>query len=273
VTPPLRFALFGNPVAQSLSPLMHKAAFAAMGLAAGYETIRAGDAAEVIRIFRERDLAGASVTIPFKETVLPLLDEVDEEARRIGAINTIVRRGNRLAGYNTDASGLAFDLEVWCGIRGRRFAVLGAGGAARAAVHALLKAGGTPTVYNRTAATAKTLAGNLGCAWAPLAALGAAEADVLINTTPIGMFPKTGETPVEKALLSRFSFVMDTIYNPIRTRLLTEAAAAGCRTRTGAGMFVGQGAGQIRLWMDREPPLAIMRRTVLEKLGGNDAED
>jgi shikimate dehydrogenase len=263
------FALFGNPVAQSLSPLMHNAAFARMGIGAHYRAIRVDDATEAVRLIRELGLCGASVTIPFKESVMPYLDEVDQSAREIGAVNTIIHRKGRLAGYNTDGAGLIRDLEEWTGIPGKTFAVLGAGGAARAAVHALLKAGGTPVVFSRTTERTRTLAARFGCAWAPLAELPQARADVLINTTPVGMFPGTDRTPLAGETLIHFPQVMDMIYNPYRTRLIREAEAAGCRVRPGVGMFVHQGAEQIRLWTGKDPPRDIMRQAVLERLEKN----
>ena len=131
---PAHFALFGNPVSQSLSPLMHTAAFARMGITAAYTAYQVKDAAEVVRRIRESGIRGASVTIPFKETVMALLDEVDPAAAAIGAVNTIINRDGRLAGYNTDGPGLVRDLAEWIAIRGTTFVVLGAGGAARAAV-------------------------------------------------------------------------------------------------------------------------------------------
>jgi shikimate dehydrogenase len=267
---PARFALFGNPVAQSLSPLMITAAFARMGIAAGYEPYRVDDAAEVVRQIRGGGIRGASITIPFKETVMGLLDEVDPAAAAIGAVNTIVNGDGRLSGYNTDSPGLLRDLEEWMAIRGRTFVVLGAGGAARAAVYSLREAGGVPIVVNRTAGRARALAESFGCRWEPATEIGRLRADCLINTTPLGMFPETDRTPLEKEFLARFPRVMDMIYNPARTRLLREAEAAGCAVRTGVGMFVHQGAEQIRRWTGKEPPREEMRRVVLERLGTHD---
>jgi shikimate dehydrogenase len=264
----LRFALFGNPVAQSLSPLMHGAAFARMGLAAAYTAFRLEDAAAVIRRIREEAIRGASITIPFKETVMPLLDEVDANAAAIGAVNTIVNRDGLLTGYNTDGPGLARDLEEWTGIRDRTFVVLGAGGAARAAVFSIVRAGGEAIVVNRTVERARTLAEDLGCRWALPAEIGRLEADCLINTTPVGMFPEADRTPLEDKHLVHFPYVMDMIYNPVRTRLLGEAKAVGCAVRSGVRMFVHQGAEQIRLWMGMEPPREWMQRVVLERLEG-----
>jgi len=267
---PSAFALFGNPVSQSLSPLMHEAAFARMGIAAVYSAYRAEDAAEVVRRIREGGIRGASITIPFKETVMALLDELDAGASAIGAVNTIVSHSGRLTGYNTDAPGLIRDLEEWIAIRGKTFVVLGAGGAARAAVFALKEAGGTPIVVNRTAERSRMLAERFGCRWEPAEEIGKLTADCLINTTPLGMFPETQRSPLEGKFLAHFPRVMEMIYNPMRTRLLREAEQAGCSVRSGVGMFVHQGAEQIRLWTGMEPPREEMRRVVLERLGEHD---
>jgi shikimate dehydrogenase len=269
---PASFALFGDPVAQSLSPLMHGAAFVKMGLAAAYTAYRVKDAADVVRQMQESGIRGASITIPFKETVMALLDEVDATAAAIGAVNTISNRDGRLVGYNTDGPGLARDLEDWIGIRGRTFVILGAGGAARAAVFTLIQQGGTVVVVNRTAARARALAGSFGCRWGLPAEIGRLEADCLINTTPIGMFPETDRTPLEDTPPVHFPHVMDMIYNPVKTRLLREAEAGGCAIRSGVGMFVHQGAEQIRLWTGMEPPREWMRATVMERLGGRSGD-
>ncbi|MBU3932796.1 MAG: shikimate dehydrogenase [Proteobacteria bacterium] len=263
------FCLFGNPVAQSLSPLMHNAAFAKLGLKAVYTACRATDAAEVVRMVRDRGIRGASITIPFKETVMTFLDEVEESAREIGAVNTIVNRGGRLSGYNTDGTGLVRDLAEWLVIRGKTFIVLGAGGAARAAVFALLQEGGIPIIVNRMPGRAEALADRFGCRWVLLPEIGHLYADCLINTTSVGMFPDTDRRPLEDKFLVHFPHVMDMIYNPIKTRLLREAEAAGCAVRSGVGMFVHQGAEQIRLWTGMEPPRKTMRQAVLERLGEN----
>jgi shikimate dehydrogenase len=269
---PAIFALFGDPVAQSLSPLMHSAAFAKMGLMAVYSAYRVKDAADVVRQIRESGIRGASITIPFKETVMTLLDEVDANASAIGAVNTIVNRDGRLMGYNTDGPGLARDLEDWIGIRGKTFVILGAGGAARAAVFTLIREGGTPVIVNRTAGRVRALAESFGCRWGLPAEIGCLEADCLINTTPIGMFPDTDRTPLKDNFLVHFPQVMDMIYNPVKTRLLREAEAAGCAVRSGVGMFVHQGAEQIRLWTGMEPPREVMRQVVMERLGENDRD-
>jgi shikimate dehydrogenase len=217
-------------------------------------------------MIREQGIQGASVTIPFKETVMALLDECDETARAIGAVNTIVRRNGKLTGSNTDAPGLVRDLAEWMDLREKTFVVLGAGGAACAAVYGLREAGAMPVVVNRTLEKARRLADRFGCRWAPLADIGSLEGDCLVNTTPLGMVPETERTPLDEKFLVHFPRVLDIIYNPLKTRLLREAERAGCAIRSGVGMFVHQGAEQIRLWTGLEAPREFMRQAVLKRL-------
>ena len=260
------FALFGNPVAQSLSPLMHLAAYGAMGIPARYEAFQVRSPAEMIRLIREKNIRGASVTIPFKTAIMTFLDEVDEDARVIGAVNTIRNLGGRLEGFNTDCSGLTRSLRERLDIRGKRFAVLGSGGAARAAVFGIAREGGLPIVFCRNQETGKALARDLGCLSLPLSRLNTARAYGLVNATPVGMAGGGGETPVDRNVLDRFEWVMDMIYNPLRTRLLEDALAVGCGVIDGLSMFVHQGAEQIRIWTGKEPPVDIMAVVVREEL-------
>ncbi len=262
----LRFALFGDPIGHSLSPAMHRAAYAAMGITAAYEAYRVADAGEIIPLMRSLGLDGASVTIPHKEGIAAYLDEVTADARMIGAVNTVVRQGNRLVGDNTDWLGLVRDLKEHVPIRGNTFAVLGAGGMARAAVFALLHQGGMPVIFNRNPERGEALARDFHCPVRPLTSLADFRAEVLINTTPVGMYPQMAHSPVAPELLPNFRFVMDVVYNPRETKLLREAATAGCTPISGVGLFVRQGAEQIRLWTGREAPAAVMRRTVLAAL-------
>ena len=256
------FALFGNPVGHSLSPLMINAAFGAMGLRAGYESHRVENLELAVRMIREKPLDGVSVTLPLKGAVMAFLDEVDDDARAIGAVNTVANERGWLRGSNTDWTALSAAMQKQFPLEGRTVAVLGAGGAARAAVHAILRAGGTPIVFNRSRDRAESLARWFSCETQPLAALGTTEADVLINATPVGMHPHTEESPVDGRHLARFEWVVETIYNPLETRLLREARAAGCGVVAGLAMFVRQGAEQIRTWTGLEPPVELMTRVV-----------
>ncbi len=264
------FALFGNPVGHSLSPLMINAAFGAMGIRAGYEARRVEDLEPAVRMIREKPLDGVSVTLPLKGAVMAFLDEADDDARAIGAVNTVTNERGWLRGSNTDWKGLTAAMEERFPLGGRTIAVLGAGGVARAAVHAILRAGGMPIVFNRSRDRADSLARWFSCETQPLARLGAVGADVLINATPVGMHPRTGESPVDARLLPRFEWVVDTIYNPLQTRLLREARAAGCGVVTGLSMFVRQGAEQIRTWTGLDPPVELMERVVRTALEAKD---
>jgi shikimate dehydrogenase len=260
------FAVFANPVAHSLSPLMLGAAFRDMKIDASYRALRVEDARDIPLKMKALDMSGASITIPHKTAIMPYLDTISDSAARIGAVNTITRVKGGLRGDNTDWTGLVRPLKEALGIRGKRFAVLGAGGAARAAVYGILSEGGTPVVVNRTAQRGEAVAREFGCDFLPLEEAGRITADCLINTTPVGMFPHMDETPVGADLLERFPWVMDTVYNPLQTKLLKDAAGAGCRTIAGIAMFVHQGAEQIRIWTGLEPPTALMERIVREKL-------
>ncbi len=260
------FALFGNPVAQSLSPLMHNAAYGALGLPARYEAFQVGNPEEAVRMIREKNIRGASVTIPFKTAVMAFLDELDEDARIIGAVNTIRNRSGKLGGFNTDWLGLTRSLGERLEIRGKRFAVLGSGGAARAAVFGIAREGGIPVIFCRNPETGKVLSRDLGCLALPMSRLHTVTAHCLINATPVGMAPGEGETPVDGNVLKHFEWVMDMIYNPSRTKLLEDAGMAGCGVIEGLPMFVHQGAEQIRIWTGVKPPVDIMAGVVRKEL-------
>lgn len=261
-----RFGLFGNPVAQSLSPLMHRAAYQDLGIQGSYDAWPVDHPREIVRKIREDGILGASVTIPFKESVLGYLDEVDETARIIGSVNTIANDGIRLKGFNTDWIGLVRGLAEHLEMKGKSFAILGAGGTARAAAFGILREGGMPIIFSRTLARGENLADALGCRAEPFDAIKGCCADVLINTTPVGMAPDTENSPLRAGDFSRFKYVMDVIYNPIKTKLLRDAEDAGCHVINGVEMFVHQGAEQIRIWMGMEPPLEQMRQAVEQEL-------
>jgi len=231
---------------------------------------------------------GYSVTIPHKENAVKAVDEVDSFVRQIGALNTIVNRNDRLYGYNTDwlAAITAIEkvmadkptdpLQSAMGNRqsaitpllGKRVALLGAGGTARAIAFGLKHRGASTYILNRTVERAEKLAQEVGCQWGPLGHLGRLEYDVLVNTTSIGMHPKVDETPAPAELLRKGLVVFDAVYNPPVTRLLREAQAAGCITASGVDMFVGQAVAQFELWTGQPAPAEVMREVVMRRLTG-----
>lgn len=265
------YALIGNPVGHSLSPLMHNRAYGEMKLSAHYLAFCVEDVENALRGVRALHIKGVSVTIPHKVAVIDFLDEVDEKALKIGAVNTIVHEQGLLKGSNTDWLGIIRTLQGAMEIKGRTFAILGAGGTAQAAAFGIVEAGGLPIIVNRTENKGRSLAAVWGCPFHPLKEIDGLVADCLINTTSVGMYPHVGASPVPLKALRNFHWVMDVIYNPLRTRLLREAEEAGCTVLSGLDMFVHQGAEQIKLWTGIEPPRATMREVVMNHLqAGNE---
>ncbi len=266
------YCLLGNPVAHSLSPLMHRAAFRAMGLRADYVAFQVVDLPSAIGGIKGLNICGASVTIPFKEKVMSLLEEVEDVASKIGAVNTILNRRGRLTGQNTDWLGFLKAISAHVQVCGKTLLILGTGGTARAAAFAIWSLGGTAVILGRDINKARNLAKELGCHYESMEGLGEIEALGLINTTPVGMAPQVGESPVPGEILGRFQVVMDVVYNPPDTRLLREARQQGALAIGGIEMFVHQGAEQIRIWTGMEPPLELMRNVVISRLEGRDAD-
>lgn len=259
------YGLTGSPISHSVSPAMHNAAIAAAGLDAVYLPLPAEDADDFMRFARAFDLRGASVTIPFKVALCERLDEVDPAASGIGTINTIRQSGGRWAGMNSDVPGFLQPLiERQVPLAGLRASILGAGGSARAAALALVSTGAIVTIHARDRAKAEAVAQLAG------ASAGAYPAprgswDLLVNCTPLGMHPRIGDTPMPADNLTG-GLVYDLIYNPQETRLLKDAAAAGCATIGGLDMLVAQAVEQFQWWTGRRPSAASMRDAALARL-------
>lgn len=273
--------LLAWPAGHSLSPVMHAAALKELGLGHSYRALAVppeGLAAAVSDL-RSPDVLGANVTVPHKERVLPLLDSVSDAARAIGAVNTITNTAGRLHGDNTDVHGFLALLEhagVALGADRRLSAViLGAGGAARAAVFGLAPYARL-TVINRTVSRAQVLAADFPAVETVAAAATTAllaNADVLVNTTSVGM-ERDGsdpdESPLPAGVLPERATVVDMVYRPERTRLLRDAAAAGLPVAGGLEMLVRQGAESLRLWIGRKDvPVEAMRSAALAALSGS----
>ena len=261
------FGLFGNPVAHSLSPVMHNQAFAAVGYNGVYLAFRIRDLDSAVKSIKALNFKGVSITIPHKVAIMDYLDEVDATAATIGAVNTIVNQKGKLIGYNTDCHGALEALRTKTTIDGKSVAIIGAGGAARAIGFGLISVGGCVTILNRSRANGERLAADLNAEFLPLSDCRPQQYEILINTTPIGMHPETNATPIPKKNLSKDTVVMDIVYNPLKTRLLKEAEKKKCRTINGVSMFVFQGAYQFELWTGKKAPIDIMQNSVLEALG------
>lgn len=268
-------ALIGWPVAHSVSPAMHNAAFRAIGLPWHYRLLPTppGEVEAALARLKAQDYRGANITVPHKQAVMPHLDEIAGAARAIGAVNTIIVRQDRLVGHNTDAAGfLAALREAGFEPAGKRALVLGAGGAARAVIYALTRAGCAVAVHNRTLRRAGDLirALDVPARLTPdLAEIEPAAFDLLVNTTPLGMTPHADASPWPEALpLPARWTVYDLVYNPVETRLLARARAAGATTIGGLGMLVHQGALAFELWTGQSPPVEVMHTAAQTTLKG-----
>ena len=247
--------VFGNPVSQSLSPLIHNAAIARAGFDAVYLAFKTESANQATESIRAMGMAGANITIHFKVSIINSMDKLHVTARQIGAVNTIVNNKGILTGYNTDASGAIMALKQRTKIKGKHAVVLGAGGAARAVTYGLIQEGAMVTVANRTVSRAKALARHFSCDFVPLARAGSLAADILINTTSVGM--GTNKAPIK--LRHRYDVVFDIVYKPKTTELLRQAARKGAATIPGLDMLVYQAAESFRLWFGKEPDVRLMK--------------
>jgi len=263
------FGIIGNPVGHSRSPLMHNAALRALNRNGVYLPFQVDDAASFLRDFVhpktkkiDWNLRGLSVTIPHKLAVMPHLDWIDDTAKAIGAVNTIVVEGHELHGYNTDVLGAMKPLEEIVDVRGAQVAVIGAGGSARAICYGLSERGADVTIYARDTYKAQPLAEEFKTSVASLNSF-AGNADIVVNCTPIGMHGHSeGQSPLPADSLQGVTLVYDLIYTPEETALLHDAKAADCRTLGGLAMLIGQAAEQFRLWTGVEAPVDVMQQAV-----------
>jgi len=260
------YGILGNPVGHSMSPRMHNAAFRFLGIDAIYIPFEVEDLQGALSGMKALGIKGASVTIPFKTEIFGLIDEIDDTAERIGAVNTLVFGEDRIRGTNTDWIGAVRCLETMLPIEGHRFVVMGTGGAARAVLYGVVSRGGEAIVAGRSEEKGHKLAKEFDCSFVPLSEIESAHGDCLVNTTPVGMHPEEDQMPVPARILGAYKAVADVIYNPLKTKLFREAEAAGCMVASGFEMFVFQGAEQFHIWTKQEAPVELMRSVVLEKL-------
>ena len=275
------FALIGDPVRWSLSPVMYNAAFKALGLDCAYVALRVPREmlADAIAGVRALGIVGLNVTHPHKTGILDMLDELDESASSVGAVNTVKNDRGRLIGFNTDGLGAVEALKQKVGgFKGSRVLLLGAGGAARAIAFSLAKEGVGLTIANRTVAKARELASTieekLG-ARVLVSKLERAEllgaikrSDILINATTVGMSPASDRTLVTAGMMHRGLVVFDIVYEPLRTKLLREAKQAGAKTIDGLGMLVNQGAMAFEILAGKRAPIEVMEEAAKRRLRG-----
>jgi 3-dehydroquinate dehydratase/shikimate dehydrogenase len=260
------YGVAGNPIRSSLSPLMMNAAFRRETVNAVYLGLQADKLTDLLTLVNEIPIQGLSVTMPHKQEILSHLEKTDPLSAKIGACNTILRaQDGKLYGFNTDVAGIISPLERRMTIRGSKILVLGAGGAARAAVFGLRDKGADVFILNRTPETAAKLAKQAGAKVIKKEAVAKTAFDVIINATPIGMTGNKAPQMLEAKDLNT-KLVFDLVYNPIETPLIAMARKAGIPVVAGIEMFVQQGARQFEIWTGKPAPEEEMLRVVLHAL-------
>jgi len=273
------YGVIGDPIDHTLSPLMFNAAFKQMDMDCVYVPFKVDKKSlgKAIDGMRSLNIAGLNVTIPHKINVMKLLDEVDGSARRMGAVNTIVNKAGKLEGFNTDGYGFLYALDRQrIEVKGRNVTVIGAGGASKAIVWVLAENGAAITILNRTLDKARELARLATHSPGPgIEALelnadnlarSIKKAEILVNTTSIGMSPDAGLSPLPAELLKGGMTVFDIVYNPLKTKLLSDAETAGCRIVEGIHMLAGQAALSFEKWTGKKAPVELMTMTAMENL-------
>lgn len=272
-------AIIGDPVEHSLSPVMHNAAFQKLGLNLIYVafTVTKEGLKDAVSGIKSLELRGVNVTMPHKNAVIEYLDEVDQTAKSIGAVNTILNSYGRLIGYNTDGIGAMTALqENGIATEEEKMALLGAGGAAKAIAYEAAQEVEELVILNRTGDKAEKLAEDLrkkfeteiksGTISPAVLEKELKDADILVNATSVGMHPNVDATPVPSDLLRPDMNVMDIIYNPLETKLMKDAKTAGAKVVSGIEMLVHQGAAAFEIWTNCPAPVEVMKKAALIKL-------
>lgn len=258
--------LLGDPVEHSVSPVMQNAAFRASGLDWHYELLDTPPAqlGEMMARLRDPDCIGANITVPHKQTAIEFVDELTDQARRVGAINTIANRAGKLLGENTDVYGFTQALRESCvELKGARAVILGAGGAARSAAFALAEQNAARlTIINRTDERAKKLGEDLIAQYPKLlveinSVASFATSHLIVNATSVGMWPHESASPMHWNF-PRGAAAIDLVYRPLQTRFLRDAQRAGARPISGIIMLVHQGAASFQLWTNQPAPVELM---------------
>jgi 3-dehydroquinate dehydratase/shikimate dehydrogenase len=266
------YGIAGDPVSHSMSPWVMNSAFRRENVNAVYLPLHAKSLEDLLSTVSDLPLDGLSVTMPYKQGVVEHLDNSDAVTQSTGACNTVVRaKDGRLFGFNTDVYGIVAAVESRVPLENARVLVLGAGGAARAAVFGFRAKGAEVSILNRTPATAQTLAKQSGAKTVKRSELPKLAFDIIFNATPVGMGADK-HTPLEENEINTL-WVFDSVYNPIETRLLKSAQAKGCGTISGAEMFVHQAARQFEIWTGKPAPIDGIRQVLLRQLGAVGVEN
>lgn len=263
--------VIGHPVRHSLSPVIHNAGYKALGIDGKFVYVARDVSPDQISDFvnevRSAGIRGVSCTMPHKEIIMPFLDEIGPIAEAIGAVNTVVNNKGRLHGYNTDWIGAVEPLKAVTSLKGKKVALIGAGGTARAMTYGLVREGALVTIYNRTLEKAKQLAEEFNCKAEPLQNSESIKAaDIICNATSIGMNPHADRALIQDVLLLARHIVLDAVYSPYETKLLKDAKLAGAKVIHGTEMLLWQAMAQFKLYTGQEAPEKAMRNALLAEI-------
>jgi shikimate dehydrogenase len=271
--------VIGDPIEHTLSPIMHNAAFSALGLDYVFLAfkVKTAEVETAVDGMRALNIRGLNVTMPHKTSIIKHLDRVDLSAQIVNSVNTILNKEKLLFGFNTDGVGALKALkENGVQIKGRKILLLGAGGAARAIAYTLAKEADELAVLNRTVKQAQELAKLLQRSLNKKVVAGSLtpkdiqssirDSDIIVNATSVGMEPRSDESPIPAKLLRSNMAVMDIVYNPLETKLAKEAKEAGAKVVSGVEMLIYQGAESFNLWTGKAAPVEVMKKAALSHL-------
>lgn len=259
----------GYPIKSSRSPSIHNAGYKALGIDDKYTYIRKEvkpkDLKKVMEEIRTQGISGVSVTMPHKQEVMKYLDKIDDDALKIGAVNTVVNKDGKLIGFNTDWIGAIVALEKRTNLEDKKVAIIGAGGAARAIVYGLIKKGAKVKIFNRSKDSAQQIAEEFGCEYGSLDSLEEiSNMDIIINATSVGM--NEDKSPIDKRFLNNKQIVFDIVYSPKETRFIKDAIEKGATIISGYEMLLYQGVEQFKLYTGLQAPVEAMREELLRSL-------
>lgn len=259
----------GYPIKTSRSPSIHNAGYKKLGIDDRFIYLRAEVKPKDLKLAmdgaRALGIQGISVTMPHKQTIMQYLDKIDKDAKAIGAVNTIVNKNGKLTGFNTDWTGALTALGKKTDLKGKKVAVIGAGGAARAIVYGLLKRGAIVKIFNRSLKKAKNLAQEFNCKYGRLDSLEeATKMDIIINSTSVGM--NEDKSLVDKKLLNKNQIIFDVVYSPKETKLIKDAKKIGAKIIYGHEMLLYQGMDQFELYTGLQAPEEVMKKALEDSL-------
>jgi len=259
-------AIIGDPIKHSFSPVMHNAGYKKLNLDFKYVgfNVKKEQLQNAINGIRALNIKGVSITIPHKQSIIPFLDEIDETAKKIGAVNTIINNNGILKGYNTDWEGCMQAILEKTPIKNKKIGILGAGGAARAIAFGIHKNQGQLIIFNRSFDKAKSLAKDVQASADKLINFKNYKLDIIINATPVGMYPLINNSPLLKENIHESQIVMDTIYNPHETKLISIAKQKGAISIYGYKMLLYQGVKQFEMFTNQTAPIKTMEKTLLQ---------